>query len=119
MTRRLLGPVGGPILFFLVAGLVFAGLGWVTIAALRVEAAQRDAAARADAEKDLRVALWRLDGRMLPTLGGEDLRTYRHYETYTSGDSPTDYGPACAPLLSASLPDWMRLHFQLDPTLPP
>ena len=41
MTRRLLGPVGGPILFFCVAALVFAGLGWVTVAALRVETSQR------------------------------------------------------------------------------
>ncbi len=47
MTRRLLGPIGGPIAFFLVAALVFAGLGWVTYTALQVEQAQREAAARA------------------------------------------------------------------------
>ena len=35
MSRRLLGPIAGPIVFFLVAGLIFAVLGWVTVAALR------------------------------------------------------------------------------------
>jgi hypothetical protein len=42
--RRVLGRAGWPIVFFLVAGLVFAGLGWVTVSALRVERAQREAA---------------------------------------------------------------------------
>jgi len=115
MNRRLLGPVGGPILFFLVAGLVFAGLGWVTVASLRVEQAQRDAAAQADLGNNLRVALWRLDGRMLPALGVEDSRPYHHYTAYSSRDAAREYGPACAPLLAAPLPDWMQLHFEVDP----
>ena len=37
MIRRLVGPVSGPIIFLVVAGLVFAGLGWVTVAALGVD----------------------------------------------------------------------------------
>jgi hypothetical protein len=115
MSRRLLGPVGGPIVFFLVAGLIFAGLGWVTVAALRVENAQREAALRADREKDLRIALWRLDARMLPALGVEDTRPYHEFRTYSQDDPITLYGPACAPLLAADLPDWMQLHFQVEP----
>src|SRR5262249_29212570 len=115
MSRRLLGPVGGPILYFLVAGLVFAGLGWVTVAALRVEDAQRDAALRADREKDLSVALWRPDGRMLLSLGVEDTRPFHEYRSYSSDDPVTQYGPACGPLLAAKLPDWMHIHVQVDP----
>ena len=56
MTRRLLGPICGPIVFFLVAALVFAGLGWVTYSALCVEQAQREAAAQAELGNHLRVA---------------------------------------------------------------
>jgi signal transduction histidine kinase len=110
--RRLLGPVGGPLTFFLIAALVFAGLGWVTVAALRVEEAQREAAARAELGNNLRVALWRLDGRMLPALGVEDSRPFYHY---TSADPLSGSTAAPTPLLAAPLPDWMKLHVQLDP----
>lgn len=115
MNRRLLGPVGGPIGFFVAAGLVFAVLGWVTSAALRVEESQIESALRADREKDLRIALRQLDGRMLPALGVEDTRPFHEYRTYSADDPITLYGPACAPLLAADLPDWMQLHFQVDP----
>lgn len=110
--RRLLGPVGGPFMFFLVAALVFAGLGWVTVAALRVEQAQREAAAQAELGNNLRVALWRLDGRMLPALGVEDSRPFYHY---TSADPLSGSVAGPTPLLAAPLPEWMKLHVQLDP----
>jgi signal transduction histidine kinase len=103
--RRLLGPIGGPIVFFLVAALVFGGLGWVTYSALRVEEAQRETAARADLGNKLSEALWRLDTRLLPTLAIED---GRHFNDYAPPN------PDYAPLLTANLPDWMKLHFQID-----
>jgi hypothetical protein len=106
MTRRLFGTVSGPIAFFLVAALVFAGLGWVTYSALGVERSQRESAARAELGNNLRVALWQLDTRMLPSLAVEDSRPYYHY-------APPD--PAATPLFIASLADWMKLHFQLEP----
>ncbi|QJW94420.1 sensor histidine kinase [Frigoriglobus tundricola] len=112
MTRRLLGPVGGPVMFFLIAALVFAGLGWVTVVALRVERAQREAAAQAELGNDVHVALWRLDGRMLPALGVEDSRPFYHY---ASADPLSGSTTAPTPLLAAPLPDWMKLHVQLDP----
>ena len=115
MNRRLLGPIGGPVGFFVAAALVFAVLGWVTSAALRVEESQIESALRADREKDLRIALRQLDGRMLPALGVEDTRPFHEYRTYSADDPITLYGPACAPLLAADLPDWMQLHFQVDP----
>lgn len=111
MMRRLLGPIGGPILFLIVTISVFGVLGWVTHSALRVEAAQREAAARAELGSNLRVALWRLDGRMLPALGVEYSRPYYQYGP---ADPMNDYGFAATPLLTTNLPDWMRLHFQLD-----
>jgi signal transduction histidine kinase len=111
MTRRLLGPVTGPVLFVMAAAAVFAVLGWVTHSALTVEQAQREAAARAELGSNLRVALWRLDGRMLPALGVEDGRPYYQYGP---SDPNYGYGVATTPLLVTSLPDWMRLHFQLD-----
>ncbi|VTU00067.1 histidine kinase : Histidine kinase OS=Pirellula staleyi (strain ATCC 27377 / DSM 6068 / ICPB 4128) GN=Psta_3871 PE=4 SV=1: HisKA: HATPase_c [Gemmataceae bacterium] len=108
MIRR----VGWPSVFCLVAGLVFAGLGWVTYAALGVERAQREAAARAELGGNLRLALWRLDGRMYPVFSVEDSRPFYHYD---SADPAGTFGPAATPLLTATLQDWMRLHFQLDP----
>ncbi len=111
MTRRLLGPIGGPILFFLVTISVFGVLGWVTHSALRVEQAQREAAARAELGSNLRVALWRLDGRMLPALGVEYSRPFYQYGP---ADPLNEYGFAATPLLTTNLPDWMKLHFQLD-----
>ncbi len=111
MTRRLLGPAGGAILFFLVATLVLSVLGWLTHSALQVERAQRESAARAELESNLRVALWRLDGRMLPAFGVEDSRPFYHYGPV---DPNFGYGVAATPLLVTILPDWMKLHFQLD-----
>lgn len=110
--RRLLGPVGGPVMFFLIAALVFGGLGWVTVAALRVETAQRETAAQAELGSKLREALWRLDGRMLLPLGGEDSRPFYHY---TSPDPLSGSTAGPTPLLAAPLPDYMKLHVQLDP----
>jgi signal transduction histidine kinase len=110
--RRFLGRAGWPVVFLLVAGLVFAGLGWVTHAALGVEQAQREAAARAELGNSLRVALWRLDGRMLPALGVEDSRPFYHYDC---PDPAGPYGAVATPLIAAPLPEWMRLHFQLTP----
>jgi len=112
--RRCLGPVGGSVAFVLVAGLVFTGLGWVTYAALRVEEGQREAAAEAAVANKLRLALWRLDGRLLPALGAENARTYLEY---AAPDPNSAYGPTCAPLLAGPLADWMKLHAQLDPEL--
>ena len=113
MTRRLLGPTGGPIPFLSggKAAVVFGVLGWVTHTAFRVEQAQREAAARAELGSNLRVALWRLDGRMLPALGVEYSRPFYQYGP---ADPNLGFGFAATPLLTTNLPDWMKLHFQLD-----
>ena len=124
MKVRLFGPAGWCGAFVLVVALVVGGLGWVTVASLRVEAAQREATARADRVNQERLALWRLDGHLLPAVGLENNRPFGHYSTlytqYPVWDAGQD-APASAalqlasPLLSADLPPWMLLHFQLDP----
>ena len=124
MRRRLLTPFGGICVFILVSLLVGGGLAYVTFASLQVEAAQREATARADAANKERLALWQLDSRLFPILGVENHRPYVHYfSLYTphpvvideTGEPSADPGRVPSPLLSGELPDWMRLHFQLDP----
>ena len=85
MKFRLIGPAGWGVAFAVVAALVVGGLGWVTLASLRVEAAQLEATARADRANQERVALWRLDGYMLPALGLENNRPFGHYSTLSNG----------------------------------
>lgn len=96
--------------YLLIVVLVFGGLGWVTAAALRVE--------RSD---QLRLALWRLDSRVSPALAREDSRPFQHFDPlYIPLPALQRNGTTCAtgtvlvasPLLSASLPDWMLVHFQ-------
>lgn len=118
MTRRPFGLLGLTVLILAVAALVAGGLGWVTVSALSVEENQLLAAAQADRSDKERLALWRLDGRIFPTLG---LEGYRNYEHFTALYSPPDEPPGSplhlSPLISSELPEWMLLHFQLDPAM--
>ena len=124
MNGRLFSPKRVACGLVLLAALVVGGLTWVSVTALDLEAAQRNAAARADAVNRERFALWRLDGFVLPVLGLENNRPYSHYfATYApapvaldaAGDPTADPGRIPSPLLTADLPPWMTLHFQLDP----
>lgn len=130
----LTGKTRGVITYLAIAALLLGGLGWATHAALRVEADQRLAAANAaEAEQlfmlqkeqadKLRIALWRLDSRLSPALAREDSRPFPQYSAlYTPFPALTASGVACAPgqvclptpLLTAEIPDWMKLHFQVD-----
>src|SRR5579884_2542705 len=135
MRRWLRGKPGGVIAFLAVALLVAGGLGWVTDAAPRVESEQqlahwrlekeREAARRqADYQAKLRVALWRLDSRVSPILATEASRPYSQYSAlfppatalHANGQF---YPPGSllepSPLLNAELPNWILLHFQVDP----
>ncbi|QEL13975.1 sensor histidine kinase [Limnoglobus roseus] len=123
LGRRLLTPFGGLCVFLLIVLLVAGGLGWVTAASLTVEASERDAIARADATGKERLALWQLDSRMFPTLAIENGRPYAQYFSLyiphpvalDDAGNVNHPGRVPSPLLSADLPDWMLLHFQLDP----
>jgi signal transduction histidine kinase len=128
------GKLTGLLSFLGIAALLLGGLGWTTRAALRVEEDQRLASANARASEDLfqakkeradalRAALWRLDTRLAPALAREESRPYPQYVAmHTPFPALTSTGIACAPgqvylpspLLTAEVPDWMRLHFQID-----
>ncbi len=73
---------------------------------------------------DLRLALWYLDSTVIPALAREDSRPYPHYVSlYSPFPAVTQNGVACepgqvylpSPLMTATLPKWMLLHFQIDP----
>jgi signal transduction histidine kinase len=128
------GTLRGFLGFLGIAVLLLGGLGWATHAALRVEEDQRLSAANAqEAERlfllqkeradRLRLALWRLDSRLAPALAREESRPYPQYVAlHTPFPALTNGGIACAPgqvylpspLLTAEVPEWMRLHFQID-----
>jgi signal transduction histidine kinase len=124
----------GLIAFLLVAVLILGGLGWATRQALHVETHQQLAAANAQASEQLfiaqkeradrlRAALWRLDSRLTPALSREESRPFPHYYplhspfpalngNWSSSAAGQFYLPS--PLLTAELPEWITLHFQID-----
>lgn len=81
----------------------------------------------------IRLALWHLDGSVIPALAREDSRPYPHYVSLYSpfpaikenleAVQVADRLIACeagqfylpSPLMTAPLPKWMLLHFQIDP----
>jgi signal transduction histidine kinase len=117
------GQGGGSLAFLVIVALVGGGLGWVTIAALGLESEQLEARAETEQYNKLRLALWRLDSLVAPALAKEDSRPYNHYSAVyappvalQSDGQPWQPGMVLepSPLLSAELPEWMLLHFQLD-----
>jgi signal transduction histidine kinase len=123
MRSWLRGKIGGFAAFLVIAALVAGGLGWATAAALRLEQEQLDARAEAELVKNLHIALPRLDGRVTTLLAREDGRPFNHYSTvFPVPLALTNTGAACAPgtilepspLLGATVPDWVGLHFQVD-----
>lgn len=110
--------------FTAITALVVGGLGWATLAALELEQRQLQAESQTDRAAQVRLALWRLDGRITPTFAREDSRPFAHYSAVSPlSDAMRDDGSFWSagsvwlpsPLLDAELPDWMRLHFQVDP----
>lgn len=106
---------GLPVAIYLgIAALVIGGLAWVTWKALQLEHADT-----------IRLALWRLDSRVFPSLAREDSRPVAHYEPLFPPMPAIDgQGQRVAigkvwvptPLLTAEFPEWMTLHFVVDPT---
>jgi len=117
------GPRGGLAAFVLISGLVAGGLGWATAAALRLEREQLAERVKYERTNTLNLALWRLDSRVSPLLAREDNRAFDHYSTIYAPPLVLSNLGTCqtpgtvlelSPLLSAELPEWMLLHFQLD-----
>ena len=106
---------GGMIaLFLVVSALVVGGLTWLTYGTLREEAERRRSEQLAQRAEKVRLALWKLDGRIYLPLG---LEGYRKFEDYTALWTPPagDRSQYLSPLVSVELPLWMGLHVQFDP----
>ncbi|QVL33124.1 HAMP domain-containing histidine kinase [Telmatocola sphagniphila] len=121
-------------IFALISLLLLGGLGWATNEAMSLEMERAIASANSEEQNkyrqlmdawnaQLRLALWRLDARLGQTLSREESRPYAHYSALQSPfpaiqrdgsiSSPgTIFFPS--PLLSAEIPDWIQLHFQID-----
>lgn len=126
MSGWLRGRSGGFIAFILIAGLVVSGLGWATVSALRLEREQIIDRQKAKHEEKVRLALWRLDGRVAPLLAREEARAYLEYSALYAPSlalqntgQPYQQGSVIhlSPLIRENLPDWMLLHFQVDEQL--
>lgn len=117
MTYWLRGKIGGAIAFVAITGLVVGGLGWVTLAALRLEREQVEALAQAEVSNRLRVALWRLDSRMIADFANEFSRPYQHYSACeaTSLEQNEKAAPVAVFELNllpgADPPPWMAQHY--------
>src|SRR5712692_3983597 len=121
MSYWLRGKKGGALAFAAIALLVIGGLGWVTMAALRLEREQAQTRAQAERTENLRLALWRMDSLVSPVLAQEDNRPANHYSAvFAPSLAINPSGLVCppgnvleaSPLLDAELPDWILLHFQ-------
>lgn len=87
------------ILFALCALLAATPLAWVTRLSLRLEAGRARAAAEAALNERVRLALWRMDSRLLADVVRESSRPAAHYD-----------GASIAPRLA-----WARLYFVVTP----
>lgn len=122
MRYWLRGKWSGLLGLLVIAGLVGGGLGWVTLAALRLEQEQIDARAEAERSNKLRLALWRLDSRIVTDLAKEAGRPYHHYSVSdawrlaasNTGKAQWFAGLDLVPLPEADSPPWMLRHFLLS-----
>lgn len=103
--------------------LVLAAMLWLTVTALRVDRAERDARALAAAEESVRLALWRMELVLAPLLTQENAQPYFVYGAFYPAERA--YGRMFAgfaagellvpsPFLAGATPH-VRLHFQIDP----
>jgi hypothetical protein len=123
MRSSLLGKPGGVLAFALIAVLVCGGLGWAGRAALRLERERREQQAQVEHADKLRLALWRMDGRLTAFVAREGARPFNHYAAVfipafaLDGQGrllPPGAVVEPSPLLADELPEWALLHFQAD-----
>lgn len=70
------------VVFGLSVGAILAALAWVTVGALRLERAEREARALARHQESLRLALWRMDAAVTPIIAREAARPYYEYQPF-------------------------------------
>lgn len=77
--------IGNPranLVFGLSVGAILAALAWVTVGALGLERAEREARALARHQESLRLALWRMDAAVTPIIAREAARPYYEYQPF-------------------------------------
>jgi signal transduction histidine kinase len=102
---------------------VVAALGGLSVVALRLGAQTERARLREARQDRLRLALWRLDAHLAPVIGRLAGLAYSHYapafapaRLYRPGGEPLrESALEPSPVLSASWPGWLLLHFQAPP----
>jgi signal transduction histidine kinase len=114
------------LVFALCAVVALAGLGWISLTALRLESEQVRASLRMEIEERVRLALWRMDSALAPVFIEESARPWSAYDSFSKVDLASARGkitqkssnPASpgevlvpSPLLSFSSSN-ILLHFQ-------
>jgi len=102
---------------------VLSALVWVSVTAVRLDRAERDARVVAAVEENVRLALWRMDSKMAAFIAAENSRPYFHYSAfYNARDAYTrtfrQYraGDVLMPSpLLAQMPLRVLLYFQFSP----
>lgn len=67
--------------FSLCLAVLLAAMGWISLAALRLDRAEADARQQAALEENVRLALWRMDSFLAPLVAQESARPYFSYRT--------------------------------------
>jgi len=109
-------------IFAACALVLFGGVGWISITALELDRAEREARAAATHEENIRLALWRMDSTMAPIIGTESARPYFVYRSFFSADLPyermleraTPNDRMVASPLLAGRPAQVKLHFAFE-----
>lgn len=96
------------------------GVGWLSVAALKMDRAEVRAKQRAELEENVRLALWRMDSVVAPLIASESARPYFTYRAFYPINRAYGnvFGPPGAldqlvpsPLLK-EIPKYIQLHFQ-------
>ncbi|MHB1033271.1 MAG: sensor histidine kinase [Pirellulales bacterium] len=109
--------------FGLCLAVVLAAMGWISLAAFRLDRAQAEARRDAALEENVRLALWRMDSALAPLVAQESARPYFAYSAFFPAEQaysrmfnfrPNGAKLVASPLLSAGAP-YVLVHFQFEP----
>jgi signal transduction histidine kinase len=104
-------------------GIALAAMGWISLAAVQSDRAEKEARRQAVLEQKARVALWRMDTAMTPLLAQESARPYFVYRSFYPANRSFNrmfnqqaevVSLIPSPFLSSRLEE-VTLHFQFGP----
>ena len=109
--------------FGLCAAVLAAGMGWVTLTAVRLDRTGAEARRQAALEENVRLALWRMDSALSGLLAREAARPYFSYSAFSPAEraytrmfAEIRRGDVMVPSpLLAAIPEHVVLHFQFGP----